>query len=328
LPAVGNFTIDVRVKNKLESDGSISVMLLDGKAESLIAMLGGATDELAGQPVVVRWEVLPLNDRQSLLVMTYWDQVRLKSFFARKIDEAYPELNVLRPYVIAAGSVEGLHRLFINTTVAQREQPPPGQLAFATLNSFLASAAKNGPAVILEPEQVTLSEGKRPLRYATVTYPIAAPVGIAKTLSTQYKRLVEPQTDLKKITVKERERGADLGLEIKIAILLLRIGVDVDLATNWESPDRLEFHRTAGDIERIRAAAEWHPLNDQQTLMYVAVGHELGENAPFLLRMANRITGQVPYADTLGMVVVQMVAMERMKPWLEKQVPATMRPQN
>lgn len=322
LPALGNFTIDVRVKNKIEEDGSISVMLLDGKAESLLAILGGATDELAGQPVVIRWEVVPVSARQSLLVMTYWDQVRLKSFFARKIDEIYPELNTIRPYMVAAGSAEALHRLFSNTVLSTQEAAPPGKSSFDSLNAVLAEGVKNGPALILEPEQVVLSGKKSPLRYATVAYPIAASVPLSRTLSTRYSRLVESQKELKNITVKERERGADLGLEITVSILLLRISVDLDLATNWEDTDRLEFHRTAGQIARLRAAAEWHPLQDEQnTLMFVTIGHELGNDAPFFLRMAHRITEQVPYADTLGMALVQMVAMERMKKWVEKQTP-------
>lgn len=322
IPALGNFSINVRVKNKLEDDGSISVMLVDGKAESLLAMLGGATDELAGQPVLVRWEFIPLNDRQSLVVMTYWDQIKLKSFFAQKIAELYPELDIVRGYVLSAGATEAIHRMFTMPRVENQEKPAPGKASFGALSDILAKLTEHGPAAVLEPETVTTAGVKKPLRYATAAYSIKALPAYTRSLSTTYSRLVEPQKELKKISVKAREGGADLGLDVRIAILLIRFSVGVDLATNWEGPDRLEFHRTAGDIARIRAAAEWIPTSDEQrTLMLVSVGHELGEDAPFILRMAHRITEQVPYADTMGMLIVQMVAMERMRWWVEKQAP-------
>jgi len=80
LPALATIAIDFRVKQTLESDGSISGMLIDGQAKSLIAMLGGMTDELADQPVLTRWEFLPVDANRSLLVFTYWDRIELKSF--------------------------------------------------------------------------------------------------------------------------------------------------------------------------------------------------------------------------------------------------------
>lgn len=320
LPAMVTFAIDVRIKNRLEEDGSISVMLLDGKAESLLAVLGGATDELASQPVVGRWEFVPINDRQSLIVFTYWDQVKLKSFFARKVAEEYPELDVVRPYILTAGAVEAIHRQFVTPLLKPQEQDPPGLHTFSKLAKLLERWSQQGPVVLLEPEQVALNKTQSPLRYSTVIKNIQAPAAQSRKFSTQYARLVEPHKELKKMTVKPRDNGADLGLDVRVALMLIRFSIAVDLATVWESPERLGFHRTAGELARLRAAAEWHPVaDDKQTMMLVSIAHELGDEAPLVLRMAHRMTQHVPYADTLGMLIVQMVALERMKPWLEKQ---------
>lgn len=321
LPAMITFAIDVRMKNRLEEDGSISVMLLDGKAESLLAILGGATDELAHQPVVGRWEFVPVNDRQSLVVFTYWDQVKLKSFFARKVAEEYPELDVVRPYILTAGAVEALHRQFVTPRLDPREQDPPGLATMSKLSALLGRWSQNGPVALLEPEQTGIHKARLPLRYSTVIKNVTAPAAQSRHLTTQYARLVEPHKELKNISVKSRENGADLGLDIRVALSIIRFSIAVDLATTWEGPTRLAFHRTAGELARVRGAAEWHTLaDDKQTLMLVSVAHELGEEAPLILRMAHKITSQVPYADTLGMMIVQMVAMERMKPWIEKQL--------
>lgn len=320
LPALANIAIDVRIKHKLEEDGSISALLIDGKAESLLAMLGGVSDELADQPVVVRWEFIPLNAQQSLLVMTYWDRVQLKSFFARKIMQDYPELDTVRPYVVAAGASEAIHRMFLAPLRERRDLPPPGRVSLGALNDWVEKFSPHGPVAIIEPELAPVAEGKAPLRYATVAYRVNAAPSESRALATHYQRLMEPHKELKKVTVKPRETGADLLLDIRIAILVIRFGLELDVATTWDSADRLSFRRTAGQLARLWGASEWHPVEEgRQTLMMVSAGHELGDEAPFILRMAHRITERIPYADTLGMMVVQMVAMERMQSWVAQQ---------
>ena len=54
--------------------------------------------------------------------------------------------------------------------------------------------------------------------------------------------------------------------------------------------------------------------------------HELGENAPLLLRLAHRIVDSVPYGDTLGGMAAQMIVMERMRPWIEAHANASEAP--
>lgn len=54
--------------------------------------------------------------------------------------------------------------------------------------------------------------------------------------------------------------------------------------------------------------------------MLSAAAHEIGDEAPLVLRLAHRIVEQIPFAEALASMAVQIVMMERMKPWVERQV--------
>lgn len=320
LPALATFTVDFRIKHALEADGSISSLLIDGTAESLIAMLGGISDELADQPVLSRWEFVPLNKKQSLLVFTYWDKVELKSFFARKFMAAYPELKVVGPYMVAADVAESIHRNFVAAVPVNAEVAPLGMEPLVKMQGLLERLSANGHVVVMEPEQVVASGLKvAPLRYVSMATRLQAPVAESRHLATSYERLPEALKELSRINANDRGRQVDLDLTIKFGFMVIRFSMDMDVLNTWVTPDRLEFSRTAGDIAQLRGASEWHPINgSKDSLMLISVAHEVGEEAPFILRMAHKIADRIPYIDPLTSLAVQMVIMERMKPWIEK----------
>ncbi len=326
LPALATITVDFRIRHNIDADGSVTALLLDGRAESLIAMLGGMTDELADQPVLSRWEALPVDARHCLLVFTYWDRIELKSFFARKMMEAYPELRVVGPYMVAAGAAEAVHRNFVSPQQVNHDLPPPGMAALSGARFFMNELTRHGAVVFLEPEIVPAPTLKAmPLRYSSVATRVHAPSSEARRLSTQYARLPEIIKEIKSVKVDDRGQQADLGLDVSAGMLMLRFSLDLDVRTSWASPERLEFQRTRGNLAQLRGASEWHAL-DSDTLMLTSAAHELGDEAPLLLRLAHRIVDKVPYGDTLGGMAAQMVIMERMRPWIETHAQASETP--
>lgn len=326
LPALATFTVDFRIKHAVEADGSVSALLIDGKAESLIAMLGGMTDELADQPVLSRWEFLPVDAQHSLLVFTYWDRVELKSFFARKFMEAYPELKVVGPYMVAAGAAEPIHRLFTTALPAGGEQAaPPGLEQMVKMQALMERLSSNGHVAVLEPEQAAPATAPKvaPLRYVALATRIQTPPAVTRSWATRYERLPDALKEFKLHNVDDRGRQIDLDMTIKFAVLLLRFSIDMDVLNTWVTPDRLEFRRTRGELAQLWGSSEWHPVADSgDTLMMISAAHEVGEEAPFILRMAHKISERVPYADQIVSLAVQMVVMERLKPWIEKNAAA------
>lgn len=133
--------------------------------------------------------------------------------------------------------------------------------------------------------------------------------------------------ELKSVSVNDRGRQVDLGLDVRFAFMLLRFSLDLDVLNNWITPDRLEFRRTNGNLAQLRGSSEWHALEgSEDTLMLTAAAHELGPDAPLLLRLAHRIVERVPYGDTLGGMAAHMVVMERMRPWIEKNAASEKKP--
>lgn len=324
LPALATFSVDFRIKHALEADGSISSLLIDGKAESLIAMLGGISDELADQPVLSRWEFVPLNDKQSLLVFTYWDRIELKSYFARKFMEEYPELKVVGPYMVAAGAAESIHRNFVLAVPVNADVAPLGMEPLVKMQALMERLSVNGHVVVMEPEQAVASGLKvAPLRYVSMATRLQAPVTESRRLATSYERLPDVLKELSRIKATDRGRQVDLDLTVKFAFMVIRFALDLDVLNTWVTPERLEFRRTAGELAQLRGASEWHPVaGSKDTLMLISVAHEVGDEAPFVLRMAHKIADRIPYIDPLTSLAVQMVVMERMKPWIEKNAAA------
>lgn len=326
LPALATVTVDFRIRHNIEADGSVSALLLDGRAESLIAMLGGMTDELSDQPVLSRWEVLPIDAKRSLLVFTYWDRIELKSFFSRKLTEAYPELRVVGPYVVAAGAAEAVHRSFVSPQQVSQDIVPPGMASLAGARFFMNELSRHGAVVFLEPEMVLAPTLKTtPLRYSSVATRLRASPAAARKQATQYAQLPEAIKEIKSVEVQDRGQQVDLGLDISAGLLMLRFSLDLDVRNTWVSPERLEFRRTRGNLAQLRGASEWHAVGDD-TLMLTSAAHELGPDAPLLLRLAHRIVDSVPYGDTLGGMAAQMIIMERMRPWIEAHANASAAP--
>lgn len=330
LPAFATFTVDFRVKQRIESDGSISFLLVDGKAESLVAMLGGMTDELADQPVAGRWEVLPVSDRQSLLVFTYWDRVELKSFFARKILEAYPELKVAAHYMTAMMAAEPIRRQFVSALPVAADGRPQGMAQFQAMRPLLERQSAFGHVAVVEPDPARARPGQpEALRYVSLATRLDAPLAAARRLATTYDRLPEPIRELDELTVEDRGQQVDLDMSLRFAVLIIRFTLDLQVRNTWTAPQRIEFVRQAGDLAQLRGASEWHELPaSPDTLMVISAAHEVGDGAPLLLRMAHKLAEQVPHIDQAGSLLAQIVVMERMKPWIEKnaeKVPAAVR---
>lgn len=288
-------------------------------------MLGGMTDELADQPVLTRWEFLPIDANRSLLVFTYWDRVDLKSYFARKFFEEYPELKSVGPYVVAAGAVESIRRNYSLSTRQAALPGVPGWQSWTRLQPLLDRLSVHGQIGLLEPEPpTTVNQKSRPLRYAAVGMRMDAPPALASRLSTIYERVPEVQKELRKIRVQDRGKEVDLGLDLRFGVLVIRFSMDMDLQVVWESPERLVFRRTRGGLAQLDGAAEWRPTQSgDDTLMFTAAAHEIGSEAPLVLRLAHKIVEQIPFAESLGSMAVQMVALERLKPWLEREAAAS-----
>ncbi|HET8729869.1 MAG TPA: SRPBCC family protein, partial [Moraxellaceae bacterium] len=146
---------------------------------------------------------------------------------------------------------------------------------------------------------------------------------------TRYHQLPEAIKELHDVGVQDRGRDVDLDLDIRFAILIVRFSMGLQVHNTWVAPNRLEFERTAGDLAQLRGASEWHPLpDDPGTLMLVSAAHEVGNDAPLLLRLAHKLVDRVPYIDQMGSMVAQLVVMERLRPWIEKNAAVSRRQAN
>lgn len=309
---------DFRIKHLIEDD-SVSSILLDGHAKSLLAFLGGMTEDLSEQPGLSRVEVLPVDESHSLAVVTAWSNFQPTSWFTRLALKEYPEIRVVAPYVGTAAVAEAIrHRL--NPALPRQEDAPPSFGQLPRLRPLLERLSQHGAVALMHPRY----NGQDPayktpaLRYVSVASRVNLPAERARALSTSYPRLPEVFREIRSLNTAPRPDGADLDLRLRVGVSVLTIPFDLQTRTSWASPNRLEFLSTAGDLERFQGAAEWWPRGND-SLMFVSAGFLIGDDAPFFARMAHRIIKDVPFADELAALAGQMVAMLRMQPWLERQ---------
>jgi hypothetical protein len=316
---IASFQMDFRVKNRIEDDGSISSMLIDGQAESMLAMLGGVSDSLKDQPSLSRWEVFPVDADHALIAFTFWDQVQFKSWLAKIIRKEYPEITEVAPYIASAGALEAIRSKYSYPDMVRETEQAPGYDALQGLQPFVERFVPRGQVVVLYPEPSLRDPGQSGyLRYVTVIGHVGATPEQSRTLLTTYERLPEAVPELKHITVTPEGAKTSLDLKLRIGLSIIGFPLKVGLVNQWASVSRLEFKRSSGEMEKISGACEWRPDSDG-TLMLASTANVLGDDAPWLLRMFHNIVDQVPYAGDLTMMVVQQITMLRMRKWVEKQ---------
>jgi hypothetical protein len=317
---IANFTVDFRVKNRLEADGSVSAMLIDGEAKSMLAMIGGVTDSLRNQPSLVRWEVFPLDKNHCLVSFTFWDHIAFDNWLARQIQKAYPELSELTPYIASLGVLEAMRAKYSLPDFVHESRQVPGYTALDGLGPIAERLSVNGPAMVLYPEPALRNpQAEGYLRYVSVINRVHAPLEQARTLSTQYSRLPEAFPELKAIKTVPRGNATQLDLRLWLGIKILGFPLKVSLLNQFSSPNRLEFQRVQGEMQQIYGACEWRPEGQADTLMLVSGANVLGKEAPWLLRMFHNMISEVPYAGEISMMVVQEVAVMRLNEWMQKQ---------
>jgi len=318
---IANFVVDFRIKNKLEADGSISSMLIDGEAESVLAMIGGVSDSLRNQPSVVRWEVFPLDKNHSLIAFTFWDQVAFDSWLARQVRKAYPELTELTPYIAAVGVLEAIRSKYSLPDFVHETRQAPGYAELDGLQPIVERMSAFGPAVVLYPEPALRDpEAEGYLRYVSVVNRVHAPLEQARSLSTRYESLPKAFPELKGIKTVARGSGTELDLRLWMGISVLGFPLKLSLLNQWAAPNRLDFQRLSGEMQELYGTCEWQPEGQADTLMLVSGANVLGDEAPWLLRMFHHMIGEVPYAGEISMMVVQEVAVMRLNEWMQKQL--------
>lgn len=308
--------MDFRVKHLREED-SMSAVILDGQAESLLAMLGGFSEDMSRQAGLFRTEVIALDAGHSLVVNTAWIEMHPNSWVGKLALKQYPEIQVVMPYLTATTVTESIRRRF--SPVGRHVGDVPGYSTTPALQPLLESLSANGFVALLHPApQPPLIPGaKAGPRYVSVATRLDMPPARARSTSTQFARWPEVFPEIRGLKVSTQPKITDLDLKIRVGLSVLTLPFDVK-TRNWHSPQGLEFARLSGDLERVEGSGEWLPRGDG-TLLYVSAGFVLGDDAPWLVRKLHDIAKDLPFIDELSTMAVEMGALTRFKPWVERQ---------
>jgi len=314
---VASFKMDFRVKNRIEDDGSVASMLVDGQASSALAMLGGASESLRDQPSLSRAEIIPLDAGHCLIVFTWWERYELTSWIALMVQREYPEIVELTPYIAVAGALEAIREKYSFPDDSRETTSPPEYSDFNGLQNIVERYSAWGPVVILHPEPGLHAPGSSYLRYVSVAGRLHRSLDDSRRQLTSYSRLPEALPEIRKVSASPQGQDTDLALQLHIGLSVIGFPLDLGLHNHWNNPARLDFTRTSGDLARLYGSCEWQ-AEGQDTLLIATSADSIDQHAPWLLGMFHHMIEQVPYAGEITLMVVQEIALLRLEKWVGK----------
>lgn len=328
---VMNVAARVWVKHTAEADGSLSVSMLRATAKGQLK-LGAIPIPLAStetHPLIGRWEFHDVGEGNSLVAFTFWAEENSRNWMVRLMLKMQPDIKLVSPYVASLGAVESLRRHVSKTVPALQKEIPavPDALRYPETIAIYEPLMRQGPLAIVHPEQSVWLDGKaQPWRYVTAMNIVRTDVETARDRTITFDRYREVFPQVRKVKLLNAPKGMAVDWRLGVDLGLLSIPLRLGISHEWEAYNRLGLRAWSGDVAHLRGEWRWYsPPGTRQkesTLLSMTSAHRLDDRAPWLLRVGSRL----PYADMMGTMVVELVAVQHLPAWIEKSVSLSLAP--
>ncbi|MBV1873836.1 MAG: hypothetical protein KUG80_03590 [Gammaproteobacteria bacterium] len=290
----------------LDDSGGIHWRALDG---DLNAALG-------------RWELFPINDSQTMAVLTTWAQLQNLGMVLGKIMSAQPDLRTMAPAMQASLQVRGTRDYIetkfgtaIPTKVVTQNSPAPS--IAARHSESLNNLSTRGTLLFVHPvEKVKNKQGFLQRQYISAGKKIHHSAQSIIPLSSNFNNYPLFFHQYDHVKMKPHKDGMETDWHIKVGLGIFSISLDYTLDYHWQSPSSLSFQLTTGDIEEIKGRWEWLSTVNDETLLFYTTTLSVGNDAPFILRLAS----DIPNYQTYSGIFMSTSMVEKQSTWLSKQL--------
>lgn len=273
------------IQHDLEASGDISGLLLEGDIDA------GA----------FRWEFIPISEKQTLVVHSYWGDQKSAGLAFKIFMAAQPEfelsMGAITPSVILTHLKNEIDKAKDNTgqvnKVVTAEIKVPllkdGKLPHATVKKL----SQQGRLVLASAEFLIHGESKPiPLRFVSAIAIMPESPEKLIPFATDYPRMAEYLRYYRKLTVaKEGDKElVDARLKINIGPLFIR--VNSQFLTQWNKTRDVQFFtaKKGSDLYPFTGAMEFLPIREgQHTLMVYTMALDINDDAGWVLRKGKEL---------------------------------------
>jgi ribosome-associated toxin RatA of RatAB toxin-antitoxin module len=300
-----------------EKNGDISILLHKGDI-----------DAAAG-----RYEFLKINEKQTLLVLTTWQDLNTAKLTYRMMIKANADFKAAFPAVASA-----ILLLQYRDAFSEKDKTIPKEstlskqptIPLLTKNpkqlSTLIKLAKNGTLVLIEERQWYKDqnqEGKiQSIVFASAVRVMPANLEKAKPIILDLSSLQEFTKEIKKSTITDIENGKHVEAKLKIGLGIIGISLDFffDLV-EYEGSDNIRLLLNGGgDMYPMLGAYEFSGFQEEgqdYTFGVLTQGGSISEDAPYLIRL---IAKKLPQFDFIRTIFSTLPQIEKQQIWVMEQL--------
>lgn len=302
LPLI-NWHTTLRSQMIHEADGSLLVNLVDGDIDDATA----------------RWEIIPLGNNRTLVVLTDWSNLTGSTWLYRLVLKAQPDLPAALPWIVTSSALESLRRKIEGNPQRKPEGPLPTLPEAAFPNGDKSVAKKlleQGNTAVIAPGVWFQGENEAiPLRFVTVSQKVDSPMNTSRRLLGSLRRYHEFLKPVKSVKITQRPWGMDTHWQLGVSLGIFSTSPEYRISFWWQNPQRLYFHRTEGEMRYLFGAWEWEALDKNRTLAALTVGIDPGSDPGWLMGYVK----YAPYPEINGALLSGLLTLKKAGRWIEKQ---------
>ena len=306
-----------------ENNGDISIRIHEGSGED------GAS----------RWEFIPLDNGQTLLVYTTWNNLDNSGYFFKAIVNAQPGLKTTIPEISAILAIDAIKKQFIkdnkNTKSTNDKFPfiqelkalnkpsnkilPQTPVFNTEERKAIGLLSEFGMVLVLHPKRNFKESSNKvtKLEYISLINKVHTSVKDNQDMVLDFDSYVEFLPQLDQILHKKTGAGfySDWYLKYKFGIFTLPVQFSLDYF--WLGKDSIYFYLDNGDFESYYGSLYWYSIDNKNTDIFFqyTLAINIGSDLPFSLKVLNKM----PRQSLLSGLFMGTSFVEPQKQWIENQ---------
>ena len=298
-----------------EKNGDLSILLHQGDIDAAVG----------------RYEFFAINEQQSLLVLTTWQDLSTAKLTYRMMIKANPDFKAAFPAVAASILLLQYRDAFVETEQKEIDvNILPKQPAIPVLSenpeqlTTLIRLAEHGTLVLIGERIWYRDENKnnkaQDIIFASAVRTIPVPVEISKPYILDLSAIQEYTKEIKKVTLTDIENGKRMDAKLKIGLGVVGISLDFHFDLVEHSENARLILNGGGDMYPMLGAYEFSGFEKEgkaYTFGVLTQGGSIGEKAPYMVRL---IAEKLPQFDFIRTIFSTLPQIEKQQAWIMEQL--------
>lgn len=289
-----SFNEDVVLQHQ-QDDHSISTLIIDSPVQYGMG----------------KFEWYALDDSHTLLTLTQWgDLDKPKGFLVSTILKAFPEVKAGIPPGVNTFIMESMIKRYAPDKSLPQYAPrqiPEKALSSNQLQLVQQLNSQSGIPVMFvhRPVKLPYKHGYETMQFASTYATLNAPLERATQLLNSPNSYQQIFRQVRKVAIQPLTNqpvgspgGVLATITVKIGLGVIAIPYTLKLMYFQDNPAQVTYQAAGGDVEYMQGRMKMAALTPQSTSLVMSHSTKIGDNAPFLLKMAKAL----PYSDLLSTV--------------------------